>query len=205
MSPTQIKADWNKNGATASKAGTEMHYNIECYYNSDGCNIANDEEASADFTTPELSYFQNFLTYFKEKFPHHKPYRTEWMIYHEELCLAGSIDMVFKNELDGSLFIYDWKRAKEVTKTSAFMNFALTECINHLPDTNYWHYSLQLNIYRRILEELYGVVVSELALIVLHPNNKGFKRLMLNMMDDAVLSMFEDRAKQMANTNYEKN
>ena len=65
--------------------------------------------------------------------------------------------------------------------------------LNHLPDTNYWHYSLQLNIYRRILEELYGVHVSELALVVLHPNNRTYQVFMLNRMDDEVSAMFEDR------------
>jgi len=175
QTPEQIKAGWDKNRDEAADAGTKMHYNIECYYNT------SQTEASADFTTPELSYFQNFLIYFKEKFPHHKPYRTEWMIYHEELCLAGSIDMVFENELDGSLFIYDWKRAKEVTKTSAFMNFALTECINHLPDTNYWHYALQLNTYKAILEQKYAKKVTDLVLVVLHPENKNKNFQIINL------------------------
>ena len=179
QTPEQIKAGWDKNRDEAAEAGTKMHYNIECYYNNNA--NANGEEASANFTTPELSYFQNFLKYFKEKFPHHKPYRTEWMIYHEELCLAGSIDMVFENELDGSLFIYDWKRAKEVTKTSAFMNFALTECINHLPDTNYWHYALQLNTYKAILEQKYEKKVTDLVLVVLHPENKNKNFQIINL------------------------
>jgi hypothetical protein len=65
--------------------------------------------------------------------------------------------------------------------------------IDHLPDTNYWHYSLQLNIYRRILEELYDVEVSELALVILHPNNPSFKVMLLNKMDDEVTAMFETR------------
>ena len=65
--------------------------------------------------------------------------------------------------------------------------------LDNLPDTNYWHYSLQLNIYRRILEELYDVVVSELALVVLHPNNRSFKVIMLNRMDDEVTAMFATR------------
>ena len=30
------------------------------------------------------------------------PYRTEWMVYHEELRLAGSIDMIFENKVEGS-------------------------------------------------------------------------------------------------------
>ena len=41
-----------------------------------------------------------------------EPYRTEWMVYDEDLRFAGSIDMIFKNK-DGTLEIYDWKRTNE--------------------------------------------------------------------------------------------
>ena len=34
------------------------------------------------------------------------------------------------------------------------------QCINHLPDTNFWHYSLQLNTYKAILEDKYGVKIT---------------------------------------------
>ena len=50
---------------------------------------------------------------------------------------------------NGDLVIYDWKRSKEICKTSGYNKFALTECINHLPDTNYWHYCLLINHYLR--------------------------------------------------------
>ena len=187
QTPEQIKAGWDKNRDEAADAGTRMHYNIECYYNANSSHDANANANANDANIKEVStdasqlYFQNFLTYFKEKFPHHKPYRTEWMIYHEELCLAGSIDMVFENELDGSLFIYDWKRAKEIIKTSPFNNFALTECINSLPDTNYWHYALQLNTYKAILEQKYEKKVTDLVLVILHPDNKNKNFQIINL------------------------
>ena len=33
--------------------------------------------------------------------------------------------------------------------------------LSHLPDCNYWHYSLQLNVYRWVLENLYGPRIFE--------------------------------------------
>jgi hypothetical protein len=50
-----------------------------------------------------------------------------------------------------------------------------------------------LNIYRRILQELYGVVVSELALVVLHPNFDHYRVVKINMMDEEVEAMFQMR------------
>ena len=39
-----------------------------------------------------------------------EPYRTEWMVWDDELKFAGSIDMIYRNP-DGTLDIYDWKRS----------------------------------------------------------------------------------------------
>jgi ATP-dependent exoDNAse (exonuclease V) beta subunit len=111
-------------------------------------------------------------------------------VFKEDIKLAGSIDMIYLKP-DGTLAIYDWKRAKEMKYENSFQSGLPP--LDHLPDTNYWHYSLQLNIYRRILEEFYGVVVSELALVVLHPNNDNYRVIMLNRMDDEVTDMFEAR------------
>ena len=44
-------------------------------------------------------------------------------------------------------------------------------CIAHLPDTNFWHYSLQLNTYKYMLEKNYGKKVTDMYLVCLHPNN----------------------------------
>ena len=192
MTADAIKAQWSKSAEDASSAGTRMHLDIEHYNNADP--VGNLE---ADNWTPVASpEWEYFLSYDQWRKDHgFEPYRTEWLVFKEDIKLAGSIDMLYKKP-DGTLAIYDWKRAKEIKYENAYQT--MLSPLDHLPDTNYWHYSLQLNIYRRILEELYGVVVSELALIVLHPTNKRFKRIMLNMMDDAVSSMFEDRAKHMA-------
>jgi hypothetical protein len=100
--------------------------------------------------------------------------------------------MVFEKE-DGTLMIYDWKRCKEIKKAAAFNNFAKTECIDHLPDTNFWHYALQLNTYRAILEEKYDKKVSELCLVCLHPDNISFQLYKVPLMDKEIKSLFDLR------------
>ena len=153
----QIKQQWEDNKNEAAAAGTDMHYDIECFYNN---NIVTNDSI-------EYSYFQDFYKKTKELVP----YRTEWMIYDKELQLAGSIDMIFENP-DGTLMIYDWKRCKEIKKINKFQS-AITECISHLPDTNYWHYALQLNTYKAIIEKNYNKKVTKMCLVSCHPNNKN--------------------------------
>lgn len=62
-----------------------MHFNIECFYN--GVPVTEKDQQTA-----EWNYFQQFHQ--------HRvvgkliPYRTEWMIWDDELKIAGSIDML---------------------------------------------------------------------------------------------------------------
>ena len=92
---------------------------------------------------------------------------------------------------DGTLAIYDWKRAESIKDENKWQKGLGP--INHLPDTNYWHYSLQLNVYRYIIQKYYGFTVSELALVILHPINPSYKVMKLNLMDEEVQDMMAAR------------
>jgi hypothetical protein len=129
------------------------------------------------------------FTDFVRDHSHLKPYRTEWMIFDEDVRLAGSIDFVTENP-DGTLTIYDWKRCKEIKKTNSFGEFAITDCIAHLPDTNYWHYALQLNTYKTILERKYAKKVTGLFLVGLHPNLPSYQMYTVPFLVQEMADLF---------------
>ena len=91
------------------------------------------------------------------------------LVYNDDIKLAGSIDMVYENP-DGTLSIYDWKRVKEISRINAWNKYAITRSICQMPDSNFWHYSLQLNTYKAILEAKYEKKVTDLYLVRLHPD-----------------------------------
>lgn len=172
MTREEIKALWDANRDSAASAGTQMHYDIECFYNS----------MMVENNSTEYKWFLDFERdrTMKGGFGEHlKPYRTEMIVYDEELRLVGSVDMIFEAP-DGTLQIYDWKRCREIKKTNSWQN-ATTECIQHLPDSNYWHYALQLNTYKTILERKYGKTVTALYLVCLHPENKNSSYLRIKV------------------------
>jgi ATP-dependent exoDNAse (exonuclease V) beta subunit len=180
LTKQEIKNKWFNNGSSVSSAGTDLHERIELFLNNAECVTHNDllvryettlllmkdmiEDKGWDNEVEEWKYFINFV----RDNPTLKPYRTEWMIYDEDVKLAGSIDMVYENE-DGTLSIYDWKRCKSINRINMYNKFALTPCISELHDTNFWHYTLQLNTYKHILERKYGKQVTNLYLVQLHP------------------------------------
>lgn len=210
--PEEIKAIWKQNGEAVSGAGTSMHFDIECFMNQDIVDEDNQpvfatheelldvyqQDLDQGIPPPNLSEEWQFFLEYAKTFPNLKPYRTEWMIYDEDLKLAGSIDMVYENP-DGSLMIYDWKRAKEISKTTGFKKYGKTECINHLPDTNFWHYSLQLNTYKAILESKYDKKITDLYLVRLHPDNpkKTFELIKCADLSNEIKDLFEHRKNEL--------
>jgi hypothetical protein len=184
----EIKAEWDANRDSAAEAGTRMHAAIEAYYN-DNADADNNNSNVTDNTSSlssEMEYFKRFDRTFRQLL---RPYRTEWTVFHEELKLSGTIDMLFENldpatgKPDGTFAIYDWKRCKEIVQNNAFSKWALTPGMETVPDTNYWHYSLQLNLYKLILTEKYGIRVSSMYIVCLHPQNANMDYLRFEIRD----------------------
>ena len=167
---------WEQNRDDAASAGTQFHLDVELSYN--GIDVENDTKEWKQFQMFEKSRDKTML-----------PFRTEWMIYDTELRVAGSMDMVFKNS-DGTFSIYDWKRSKAIKiKNSKKGNFPL----QHVADCNYMHYALQLNLYKYILENNYDVKISSLVLIVCHPVQNGFKKIVCPDMQEEIKDMLDLR------------
>ena len=196
----EIEQSWSKAGQDAAAKGTEMHYKIECFYNQPQ-HATPDAPDAPDAESKEIEYFMKFHEDFAATL---RPYRTEWTVFHEEARIAGSIDMVYELRREGgesdppALLIYDWKRCREITKTNRANKFATHPAIEHLPDTNYWHYALQLNIYKYILQSKYGKTVSDLYLVVLHPEAQNYQRIKLPDLQTEVNELFQERIRKFA-------
>lgn len=201
LSAEEIKKQWSNNSSAVSGAGTDLHFEIECFMN----NPCAEEYKHIDLynaylqnstETLEWEYFINFI----KDHPELKPYRTEWTIYDEDLKISGSIDMVYENP-DGTLSIYDWKRSKEITRINNFNKFAINKLICHMPDSNFWHYALQLNTYKRILERKYGKIITDLYLVRLHPDaeEKNYELIKLPDLTKEIDELFEERKQKLIN------
>jgi hypothetical protein len=94
---------------------------------------------------------------------------------------------------DTPLAIYDWKRCREITKTNRGNKFATHPAIEHLPDTNYWHYALQLNLYKYILQTKYDKKITDLYIIVLHPEGQNYQRIKLPDLQSEVADLITER------------
>lgn len=173
-----IKDEWERFGTEQSDLGTAMHRQIELFYN---------DEVEELPDTPELRYFKHYhalVTHFQG----FRPVRTEWCIFDEASKLCGSVDMLYIDD-KGKFHMRDWKRSKKIS-SFGFGRFGKPP-LGHLPECNLSKYRLQLNTYAYILRENYGLDVASMAIVVFHPDAKGFQEIRVPDMRGLVKQMFE--------------
>ncbi|MBR5117970.1 MAG: hypothetical protein IK100_04920 [Muribaculaceae bacterium] len=197
----QLLEQWKCNGMMASFAGTHLHKQIEDYLNGEEymepmCRFTFDgdyiQEAKNIYIDKEIEYFLDFV-----KEVDFTPFRTEWRVFDEELGIAGTIDLICSRK-DGTFELYDWKRSRAliddygcVCKSNKFDEGGING-LEHIPDCSYWHYALQQNLYKKIVEKCYGLKISAMHLVVLHPGYSSYKVIDIPKMPDEIDTIIND-------------
>ena len=175
MTAEAIKLQWEKAGQDAAAEGTKMHADIEHFYKGEPF-----ENESKEYAQFKAFSAQCGL----------RPYRSEWRVYNEDIKIVGTVDMIFEHP-DGSVSIYDWKRCKKLEKNDPWKKRARHENLNHIPDTNYWHYAMQLNLYQFILESKYGLRVASRVLVCCHPEREIFEEAPVPDLQHEIRALFQ--------------
>lgn len=187
-----LRDEWALKGAVASQAGTHLHKQIEDYLTegkepSLTCNVNFEGECSnckqiVDITK-EWNFFKNF-----ERSTKFVPFRTEWRIYDADARIAGTLDFICACP-NGTYEIYDWKRSNRINPEERNPYAQGKNGLEHLTDTSYSHYCLQQNLYKYILEKNYGIKISRMNLVVLHPELADYKVVPVECMEREVRIM----------------
>ena len=188
----QLREEWCAKGQCASQAGKYLHSMIEHYIN-DGTQDAKQcivgyegEYVSVEETVDvsrEWEFFKNFCNDVA-----FNAFRTEWCVFDAESKMAGTIDLVCACG-DGTYEIYDWKRSNKVDPQEENRWSNGINGLEDLSDTSYWHYCLQQNLYRYMLEKNYGLRISRMNLVVLHPDYNNYRVVPVPRMEREVQIM----------------
>lgn len=182
-------AKWEKNSKMACEVGTFVHEQTENYFR-DGsfktdCPFEYAGTVEHINVEREKQHFLRFIEDYRIA-----PYRQEWPVFDTELNIAGTIDMICK-EVDGEFTIYDWKRSGKVVNAQGapiVEGFGGKRGFNgiSLPDTPYYHYCMQQNLYRYMLEKNYSVRVKAMNLVVLSPDYPAYFVVSVPKMDEVI-------------------
>lgn len=151
----EVLCEWNKKAFKSTEIGTAIHKIFEDYTNNNFSILNN--ELIFDYLKLDSDYFIEFnnkknvsLKFIKDFFLTKRiiPIKSEYIVYND--ILAGQIDMICLDK-NNNYYIFDFKTNKKIQKYS--YNKKMIGEFNFLNDSNYYHYSLQLSIYKMLLKE----------------------------------------------------
>lgn len=101
------------------------------------------------------------------------PIRAEFILYDRESLIAGMLDMLFWNVKYGIFQIFDWKTNKDFTFEMKSRH--LTGDLFILEDCDLELYSLQLSLYKYIIEKMTGIQLGKSYIVWFSHKNESYQ------------------------------
>lgn len=154
MTEDQIEQQWTESGKESRDAGTRLHLDIENFF-----------QKGVAPENPDSVEWKQFLNFVND--------HPSWVCIGNETrvhnhTVGGTIDAIF--DTPEGIVLVDWKRIKALD----FSGFGMGKGVmRHVPDCNYSKYSLQLSLYRRLI----NVEVKACYIVQMHPTLENYSKV----------------------------
>jgi hypothetical protein len=101
------------------------------------------------------------------------PIRTEFVVYDRESLIGGMLDMLFYNVKSGEFQIWDWKTNKKFSTEEKSRHLKDELCM--IEDCDLELYSLQLELYKYIIEKNTGMKLGDSYIVWFSHNNPTYQ------------------------------
>ena len=118
------------------------------------------------------------------------PVKSELVIGDKDLMLCGMVDQLFWNERYQCYQIWDWKTNTKLRMKSDYGN-KMKGPLYMLDDCEFNTYSLQLSVYKKIIEMNTNIKLGESSIVWFNEENQNYKVITCNDYSDHVDNMFE--------------
>jgi len=160
VSQKSVLAEWKFKSDASLVRGNGIHDDLEKFFNGDLDVLAAENVGGLFYDVGSIVENDAVV---------HCEFLTEQIIYNTKNLLSGTIDLMRFNP-DGTVSLFDYKTNKEITRTSKYHNKMLNG-LEHLEDCHLTKYSLQLGLYKWMLEQD-GFVVKDMHLIHINHDNE---------------------------------
>lgn len=160
----EVLNEWKAISDTAMDLGTIVHKWIEDFYS--GLEPATPEDPIV------LERVEQFKQLYAERLHKLRPVRQEFRLFSRKWGLAGTTDAIFA--LGSDFYVGDWKTNKKFTtdKDSLGRRKKLLWPFEDLWENSLNSYSIQLSLYRLILQEEAGFTTNGAFLVWIGPTGK---------------------------------
>lgn len=164
----QVVAEWEATAERARILGTTVHSHIEKVLRGEqNGQLALDPFLSLNTKLPEIAAFDAFWSQLAPKVSYCKEH-IEWIIGDAELGLAGTMDSLFLNPETKQYHIWDWKTGKFDLENKWE---SLLRPFDYLSASKFNIYSLQVSLYRLIIERNTGLDLGDSYIVHLSAAN----------------------------------
>lgn len=124
------------------------------------------------------------------------PIRTEMILYDSESLIGGMLDILFYNVRMKEFQIWDWKTNKKFDKEMKSRHFQ--DKLYMLEDSDLEIYSLQLAMYKLIIEKNTGMKLGKSYVVWFSHNNDNYEIIETKNREYYAKLIMEDRIKELA-------
>lgn len=179
LNQQDVLAEWERKGKISAIAGTAIHSFMENakrgktfeidYSAAIDAGLYSEVKERVEILLPQA------IAFHEDTINKLYPIHLEYTVGIEDI-LAGNIDMLCWNSYAQEFQIWDYKNLKEFTTSNYFGKWA-KHSFSHLQDCSLTHYSIQLNMYKAIIQRELGIPIGRCYLVhfdYVKPQN-GFK------------------------------
>ena len=167
---------WDKASKIACDVGTLIHIRSEQLSNNKIIDLNFSNYNSSPFIE-EIKCRLNKLIPLQDNFfidIHNKliPIKTEFTVGYEDI-IAGNIDLLAWNIKDEEFQIWDYKTNKEIKTENKYQK--LLDEFNFLDDCEFNKYSIQLGIYKELIQRRLNIKIGKCYLVWFNEHNTNYK------------------------------
>ena len=121
------------------------------------------------------------------------PIKSEFIVGDEDYMLCGMVDQIFYNKKKKEFQIWDWKTNTKLKMENGFQK--LIGPLAHLDDCEYTKYSLQLGIYKHIIEKNTNLKFGDSYITWFNENNKSYEVIECLRLEKEIKDMLDYKMK----------
>jgi ATP-dependent exoDNAse (exonuclease V) beta subunit len=130
-----------------------------------------------------------FKKFYSESYGKLIPIKSEIIVGDEELGICGMVDQLFWNNKSEELQIWDWKTNKEIKRNNKWQQFK--DPISHLDVCEYNTYSLQLSLYRYLIEKNTHLKLGDSYIVWFNEKNENYEPIKCRDYREEIISLIE--------------
>lgn len=173
----EVIKEWDDKRISSAQKGTLLHRYLELKF------------ASKMFTTDD-ELFSDGLKRIADLFYNDVegkliPIRAELVIGDEDFGIGGMIDKLFYNASVNEIQIWDYKTNKEISTYNKYKK-RMINGLEHLHECEFNTYSLQLGVYKKIIEKNTNLKLGNSYICWMNENNETYKTFQTKDMSKEV-------------------